>query len=258
MLNTIDHLLGAKLSANDGDIGHVTDAYFDDRSWAVRYLVVDTGHWLGGREVLISPYSVNKALGADKHIHLALTRKQVQHSPNVDTHQPVSRQQERELLRYYAYPEYWVGDAMWGMGEAPMTAPQSPTEGNRSGPHDRADAGAAHLRSSAHVTGYDIEATDGSIGHVQDFVFDDHSWAIRYLIVDTRNWWPGGRKVLIAVDWADQIDWATRSVAVRLSREQVRASPPFEDVSSIHREYESRLHQSYQRSGYWEKEGRKG
>ena len=97
-----------------------------------------------------------------------------------------------------------------------------------------------HLRSSAHVIGYDIQATDESIGHVQDFIFDDHNWAIRYLVVDTRNWWPGGRKVLIGMHWADRIDWATQKVHVRLTREQVMSSPLFEDVSSIHRDYELR------------------
>ena len=108
-----------------------------------------------------------------------------------------------------------------------------------------------HLRSSANVIGCEIQAIDQAIGEVSDFVFDDESWAIRYLVVDTRTWWPGGRKVLIGVNWADSIDWATKKVHVSLTREQVKASPPYADVASIHRDYEQRLHESCQRKGYW-------
>jgi len=255
MLNSIKHLSGAKVTATDGDIGQVKEAFFDDRSWAVRYLVVDTGNWLSGREVLISPYSVKQPMGGDKHIHLALTQRQVSSSPDVDTHQPVSRQHERELLRYYDYPEYWAGGALWGMGAVPYPSPpiqaDAEREANR-GMHER-DFRAAdmHLRSTAHVKGYDIQATDDSIGTVDDFIFDDQNWAIRYLVVDTSRWWEGGHKVLVGMQWADSIDWATQKVHVRLTRAQVKASPVFEDVSSIHREYETRLHSNYEREGYW-------
>lgn len=255
MLNSISHLSGAAVSASDGDIGHVEEAYFDDRQWTIRYLVVDTGRWLTGREVLISPYSVMHPLGGDKRIHLALTQEQVKNSPDVDTHQPVSRQHERELLSYYSYPDYWEGGGLWGLGAMPyppvMVMSAAEREANRA-MHERdfklADV---HLRSSKHVTGYEIQASDDSLGEVHDFVFDDESWAIRYLVVDTRKWWPGGRRVLIGVHWADRIDWATRKVHVRLTREQVRGSPAFEDVASIHRDYEVRLHQNVQRPGYW-------
>lgn len=255
MFNSISHLSGSKVTASDGDIGHVKEAFFDDRTWTLRYLVVETGSWLSGREVLISPYSVRQPLGSEKHIHVALTQDKVRNSPGVDTHQPVSRQHEREYLAYYQYPEYWDGGSLWGMGSLPypVTPVQARVElqANRTMLERDVKAAEVHLRSSAHVTGYEIQATDDSIGHVQDFVFDDETWAIRYLVVDTRNWWPGGRKVLIGMHWADRIDWATHKVHVRLTREQVKASPVFEDVGSIHREYEMQLHQSYQRQGYW-------
>jgi len=255
MLSSINDFLDAKVAASDGDIGQVRDAFFDDRSWAVRYLVVDTGNWLGGREVLISPYSVKQPIEGDKHIRLALTQRQVCDSPDVDTHQPVSRQHERELMRYYEYPEYWDGGALWGMGAVPYPLPLVQTAAEREANQGMREsdfrAADTHLRSTAHVTGYDIQATDDSIGTVQDFIFDDESWAIRYLVVDTSRWWEGGHKVLVGMQWADSIDWATKKVHVRLTRAQVKASPVFEDVRSIHREYEMRLHSNYQRQGYW-------
>ena len=254
MLNSMSQLTGAKLTAIDGDIGKVVEFFFDDRAWAVRYLVVETGSWLEERKVLISPYAVKHPLGGDNHIHTVLTQQQVKNSPDVDTHQPVSRQHERDYLDYYDYPEYWGGSALWGMEAMPYPPiMRSPVEIAAARALRARDFKAAdvHLRSSAHVIGYDTQATDASIGHVQDFIFDDKNWAIRYLVVDTRNWWPGGRKVLIGMHWADRIDWATQKVHVRLTREQVKSSPVFEDLSSIHREYEMRLHQNYQRQGYW-------
>ena len=255
MLNSISYLNGSQVLATDADIGHVKQAYFDDRSWAIRYLVVDTGNWLAGRQVLVSPYAVKQPVGSNKRLQVALTRQQVADSPDLDTHQPVSRQHEREVLRYYQYPEYWDGGGLWGMGAVPYPAapPPSPDELrlNREMLERDFKATDVHLRSSAEVTGYDIQATDDSIGNVQDFVFDDENWAIRYLVVDTSKWWQGGRKVLIGMHWADRIDWAAKKVHVRLTREQVRASPEFEDVASIHRDYEMRLHHNYQRQGYW-------
>ena len=255
MLNSISHLSGAKVGATDGDIGSIKDAYFDDRSWTIRYLVVDTGTWLTGREVLISPYAVKQPVGTDKHIRVALNQEQVRNSPDVDTHQPVSRQHEREYLRYYGYPEYWDGGGLWAMGAMPyppMAVPASvEIEANRAMHERDFKAGDSHLRSSDSITGYDIQATDDSIGEVQDFIFDDESWAIRYLVVDTRKWWPGGRKVLVGMHWVDSIDWATKSVHVRMTREQVQSSPAFEDVASIHREFEMRLHDNVKRAGYW-------
>ncbi len=252
MLNSISHLKGAKVTATDGDIGTVKEVFFDDRNWAIRYLVVDTGSWLTDRLVLVSPYSVKELMGIDKHIHVSLTRQQVKASPDVDVHQPVSRQRERELLGYYQYPEYWDGGDLWAMGAVPYP-PVIPirADANRVAPLSDANAGEVHLRSSTHVTGYEVAATDESIGEVQDFVFDDESWAIRYLVVDTSSWWSLKRKVLIGMHWADRIDWATRKMHVNLTREQVKSSPEYEDVSSIHREYEVSLHHNYQRNGYW-------
>lgn len=255
MLNTVSHLTESTITASDGPIGHVKAAYFDDQAWAIRYLVVDTGDWTAGRQVLLSPYSVQQPVGHGESLTVKLSREQVRNSPDIDTHQPISRQHERALLGYYAHPTYWEGEGLWGMGNEPVAPSGLQREVQAEvdkALHERdVRAGDLHLRDATRVIGYDIQATDDSIGHVQDFIFDDETWAIRYLVVDTSNWWPLGRKVLIGVNWADGIDWATRKVHVRLTREQVEASPVFEDVGSIHREYEMRLHENYQRPGYW-------
>ncbi len=255
MFNSISRLKSCEVYASDGQIGPVNDVFFDDRGWAIRYLVVDTGSWLSGRRVLISPHSVHQPKFDHGSIELSLTQKQVRFSPDVDTHQPVSRQHELEFLRYYDYPPYWEGGDLWGLGGLPYEPLSKVTEGAREAndamlkrDFQPADV---HLRSSEHVSGYEILATDGSVGEVKDFVFDEQSWAIRYMVVDTHRWWPGGRKVLIGISWADQIDWATKMVKVRLTREQVKSSPEFEGVGSIERDFELRLHDNYQRQPYW-------
>jgi len=259
MLRRVSHLTASSVTAADGAIGNVTAAFFDDQSWAIRYLVVDTEKWLPAREVLISPYSISQPLpdlSDDKNIHVRLTREQVKASPDIDTHQPVSRQHEREYSAYYTYPEYWDGGDMWGMGGLPLMAtyPPSPEQIAAAETLRARDLASAdsHLRSSVKVVGYDIQATDDSIGHVADFVFDDRSWAIRYLIVDTRNWWPGGKKVLVPTHWIDSIDWATSSVHVGLTREGVKASPEYDETIEIDRAYETRLHTAYNRKSYWD------
>lgn len=256
MMNSISHLKGATISATDGDIGHVKEVYFDDHAWAIRYLVVDTGTWLSGREVLVSPYAVRQPLSTGKKVDVTLTRQQVESSPNIDTHQPVSRRHEQEFLAYYDYPVYWGGDALWAMNAMPMI-PQAlhrplETQAERARLERELSPEDTHLRSSANVTGYDIQATDDSIGHVRDFVFDDESWAIRYLVIDTRNWWPGGRKVLVGTHWIDRIDWADKTVFVKLTRDQIKNSPAYEEGAPIDRAYEERLHDAYDRKGYWD------
>lgn len=255
MLNSVSYLDGSKIMATDDEIGHVKEVYFDDRAWTIRYLVVDTGAWMPGREVLVSPYSVIQPPGSGKMIDVSLTRAQVEKSPVVDTHKPVSRQHENEYLRYYAFPDYWEGTDLWGMTALPLLPPPLPVSVESAAEVDlrqaKVPARDAHLRSSAEVAGYEIQAADGSIGHVKDFVFDDESWRIRYLVVDTRNWWPGGKKVLLATHWIERIDWSDQTVHTTLTREQVKQSPAYEEAEPINRDYEKRLHQAYGREGYW-------
>jgi uncharacterized protein YrrD len=260
MLNSVLHINGSKLIAKDGEIGHVKEVYFDDDNWTIRYLVVDTGTWLAGREVLISPYAVVQPLlqhqGSDKQIAVTLTQQQISDSPTTETHLPVSRRHESEMSRYYAFPAYWEGGELWAMSALPLVPAPLPTgvETEAAARAREADVPAedVHLRSSRNVTGYDLQATDDSIGHVSDFIFDDESWSIRYLVVDTRNWWPGGKKVLVATQWIDRIDWADMTVFTTLTREEVKASPVYDESTIINRDYEERLHASYSRADYWD------
>ena len=238
-------------AAQDGEIGRVRDLLFDDQRWGIRHLVVATGGWLSGRDVLISPHAVEGLDRARRRIGVALRRAQIEDAPGLETHQPISRQHERRYYDYYGFPYYWAGAGLWGEAAAPMAgvglAAPLPAPEIVSDPAARTTAAAeaepqtdGHLRSCAEVTGYDIAARDGHIGHVDDFLFDDRSWEIRYAIVDTRNWLPG-RLVLISPQWIDGIDWATREARVRLTREAVETGPPYDRERPLEVDDESRL-----------------
>jgi uncharacterized protein YrrD len=245
MLSKAKTLKGYKLHSLDGEIGKVNEFYFDDRHWAIRYLIADTGDWLTGRQVLISPYALAAVNKEDQNIAVDLTKKQIENSPSLDSHKPVSRQFEDAYYGYYAFPTYWSGPYMWGAYPYVMRDREQWKKSAKA-----KKSWDAHLRSTRDVSGRHIQAIDGEIGHVEDFIIDDETWAIRYLIVDTKNWWPG-KKVLVSPRWIERVSWSESKVFVDLSRETIKKSPEYTDDSLLTREYETGLHQHYDRPGYW-------
>lgn len=261
MLRTVDSLKGYAIRATDDEMGKIDELYFDDEKWGVRYLVVKTGAWFIRQHVLISPYSVTAVNDDDETVHVNLTRKQVEHSPDIDTHQPVSRQMEREHASYFGYGPYWSGPYLWGVGGYPTmpmpgagTVPplSTPVQSSAQLEREQRNEEDVHLRSTDSIEDYAIEGNDGDIGHVQDILFDDKAWVVRYLIVDTRNWWPGGKKVVIATQWIDDISWLESAVRVRLTRDQIKNSPAYDSDVPIDRDFERRLYEYYGRTGYWD------
>ena len=245
ILNKAKTLQGYRLHSLDGEIGTVKDFYFDDRYWTIRYLVVDTGTWLASRRVLISPHALGAVSRDEPYIAVNLTKAQIEGGPSWDSDKPVSRQFEEDYHEYYGWPVYWSGPDMWG--SYPTVAPdpelwRTPTKTEQ--------AWDPHLRSTQAVSGSHVQATDGEIGHVADVVIDDGTWAIRYLIVDTQNWWPG-KKVLVAPQWIERVSWSEAKVFVNVARDAIKQSPEYTNDTVITREYEIGLHQHYDRLGYW-------
>ena len=257
MLINANTLKDCRLDCTDGQIGKVKEFYFDDHYWTVRYLIVDTGNWLTGRQVLISPHALRAVNYNQRTIAVTLTKQQVAQSPGLDTDKPVSRQFEQDYHRYYGWPGYWQGSYM--LGSSPYLWGPAPDLGTpydfeeRDKPQQSSqdeNSWDPHLRSTDDVSGRHIEATDGGIGHVEDFIIDDQTWAIRYLVIDTRNWWPG-KRVLLAPQWIEDISWGESKVFVNLSRDNIRQSPEYTEISLLTRDYETRLHRHYDRKGYW-------
>lgn len=251
MLRSINSMLGLKLRAEDGDFGQVRDLYFDDQSWAVRYAVAGTGTWLPGRQVLLSPHALGLPDSKEGVIPVALTKKQIEESPSIEEDKPVSRQMERDYFSYYQWPLYWHGPYLWGAGPVPVAgAPATPLAWDSPTLDDDADI---HLRSTKAVAGHHLQASDGSIGHVEDYVLDDETWSIRYLVVDTRNWWPG-KKVLLSPEWISRVSWADKTVFTELSRETVKSAPEFSGTLPLGRDYEDALFKHHGKDAYWTRE----
>jgi stress response protein YsnF len=232
LLRSTNDLIDCRISATDGPIGRVQDCYFDDETWGVRYLVVDTGNWLSGRKVLIPPSRTLIPDWTKQLLTIGITRQQVEDSPDIDTMRPVSRQHERTLLNHYDYPCYWNGSEPLNAGAAI---------------HDD-----RHLRSSEVMTKYRILATDGQLGHVASLLFDE-DWTIRYIIANTSDWWMG-HEVLIATQVIAEVSWDERAVAVNLTRDAVKNSPPYHSRTQFDRNEEIKLHSHYRLPGYWASE----
>jgi hypothetical protein len=253
MLRNVKGLRGYAIRATDGVIGAVDDLYFDDEDWAIRYLVADAGSWLTDRKVLISPLALGHPDWMGQQLPVSLTMAQVQRSPDIDTRKPVSRQHEAAFLGYYGYPSYWEGAGLWGMGAYPgsLTTEGQIEENMRVRRHPaKRTPEDSHLRSCSTVIGHHIHATDGEIGHVDDMLVDDRTWAIRYLVVDTANWW-GGHQVLIAPQWIDGVSWADATVSVDLTRHAIQVAPPFDRAAQLDRLEEQAIFEHYGRPGYW-------
>lgn len=239
MLHRAKDLTGFKLRSTDGEAGTIKDLYFDDDKWTIRYFVVDTGGWLSGRLVLISPHAVTGADWAGEALLVNLTQQQIENSPGIDTAKPVSRQHETAIADYYGHPYHWTGPYLWGVSAYPaMTAgsgvqdPGTPGAMPATAATDAAVAAeqeesGPQLRTYAEVVGYDIQAMDDTVGHVEDFLVDDRDWSIQLIVIDTRNWLPG-KDVLISPKRIVKVGWLDKNVTVKATRDEVEGSPEYD------------------------------
>jgi sporulation protein YlmC with PRC-barrel domain len=252
MLWNASGIIGYSIAASDGELGKVSDLLFDDVNWQIRWVVVDTRHWLSGRTVLLPTSVLGHPHLPDRQFPVRLTMKQVEDSPDIDTHQPVARQLEANIFDYYGWAPYWGSGYLLGgyggyyaggaMASSPALEPGD-EEANRLDHHPRRFHD-PHLRSVKAVSGYHIHASDGAIGHVEDFMVEEADWSIHFLVVDTRNWWPG-RKVLISPRSARNIDWVTMQVELGIDRQRVKDGPAYDPTMTVDRAYERHFHSYY-------------
>ncbi len=238
MLINIKSLLGFSLGATNGEIGKVEELYFDDNTWAIRYLVVKTGSWLTGRMVLISPEAIQNPDWERRELPANLTKDQISNSPDTDLHKPISQQHEIALFEHYAWQPYWksgfYSGGQWGvMPPAPLFDERITNDNDnikmQTYNNDQ------HLRSTERVTCYHIHANDGEIGHVNDFIIDGKTWQILYFVIDTHNW-VGGKKVLISVENIKEIIWEESKVIVDISTAGVKDCASFDESKYNHPE----------------------
>ncbi len=245
MIRSVKDMQGYRIHATDGEIGKIDQIYFDDKAWVVRYMVVDTGTWLEDRRVLISPISIKVVNWETHQVNVSLARDQVKNAPDIDTEKPIARQNEIAFHQYYGWPFYWSGEGLWGGAMVPGALYGVPPVGpDLNEQKQEADAIAGnlqtgttndiHLRSTGEVFGYRIHARDGEIGHLSDFLIDDESWRIDYMVINTSNWW-SGRKVIVPPTWVKEINWADQQVTVDLKRETIKNSPEFDPETILNR-----------------------
>jgi hypothetical protein len=233
MLDRARELTGYKLETLDGQVARVEDLYFDDHAWAIRYVVADTGGWLSGKRVLLAPQVLLRVDRRHRTIGIALTRTEIEHGRPADTHKPVSRRSERDHNWHFGMPMYWGFE-----GERRVAV-------KAQGDYD------PHLRSCRVVTGYALHALDGEMGRVDDFLIEEQSWAIRYLIVQTHRWLTG-KKVLLSPAWISAISWQRHEMVVDLGRDAIAQSPEYSpNAAGVTRDYELELHRHYDRPTYW-------
>ena len=255
MMLAISALKGFAIEASDGRIGSVSDFLFDDTTWQVRWMVVDTGGWLLGRKILVHPSAVGQPDYRREMVPVRLARLQVKGSPSILSDEPVSQQMETDLYGYYGWDPFWGGGNYfgaypYGMGVGETSIPFAGDVDVLEAPRaSSAGHGDPHLRSITAVMGYHIQATDGPIGHIENILVDGESWGIRYLVIDTKNWW-SGQHVLMSPHAVQAISWSDRDVMLEVTREQVKASPAWNPADIVERSYQERLHGYYGWPGY--------
>ncbi|OIJ15684.1 hypothetical protein BKP35_01440 [Anaerobacillus arseniciselenatis] len=249
MLHNMKELSSYDILATDGSIGTVHDLLIDDKYWTVRYLVVDTMKWLPGRKVLISPMSINDFDFVNGNVALSLTKEMIKNSPSIEADFPVSKKYEIEYNKYFGLRPYWSGERTWGSYFYPTELARVPVE-NDEIVGEVEDPESSNLRSFKAISGYGIEAKDGDIGHVENFVINDETWNVRYLVVDTKNWWPG-KHVLVSPHWINYISWVDKVVRIDLSRDTIKNGPEYDPNQSISKEFEDEIFTKYDKDRPW-------
>jgi sporulation protein YlmC with PRC-barrel domain len=248
MRKKLKDYLGSIMSAVDGEIGKVSDFYFDDNTWSVLYFVVEAGDWLGGRKLLISPQALSKTDRDNVLIPVDLTREKIQTSPEVDTEKPISRQYEMDLYSHFHWSEYWSG-GNWpgGMGTVGMiTTPALPFEEAIHQYVAHEEAADYPIRSMNAFVGTPVSATDGHVGDLYDIVVDDRHWTITLLLVEGGQRLPEKKFALLPGLIADS-GRASAGVSLIASIQQVQESPEFNSKMPDGENYEAELENYYQR-----------
>jgi len=251
MKRSINSLLGFTIKGIDGEIGKVEEFYFDDRTSTIRYMVVKTGGWFSSKKVLISPEAFQEPEWDTKTFSVNLTKEKIRNSPDIDTDKPVSRQNEELTRGHYAWPSYYGGYGMyghWGLGmwgypAVDETREEQEIQRIKATEHTNENQ---HLRSTHEVTGYNIHATDGDIGEVDDFIIDEATWKIHFLVVETGNWF-SGKKVLISPQWIGEVKWLERGITINQTKNEVKDSPEYDSSQPVNDMYEHSLYDYYGR-----------
>ena len=213
MLLDTGSLIGRGLLASDGTIGTISDFLFEEATWSVRYVLVDTGKWLAGRQVLLSPRAfVHEPFGQPGTARARLSRSQIEESPALATGEPLTRGFERAYFRHFGWPSYWMGPSL-GAALAPV------------------DTSEVRLLSVKELTGGLAQASDTRIGKVKNFSLSSLSWMVREIVVDAGHWY-SERLVLIQPGLVERVGMAESVLYIGRSRLEVLSAPSLSETRS--------------------------
>ena len=260
MLFAVSGLIGCEVKASDGDIGAVNDFLFDDRTWIIQWMAVDTGGWLPGRRAFIHPSAIaplelppKPALpmmsrGETLELSVNLTRREVEAGPLAREGEGVTGDMETLLYDYYGWDPYW-GASHFGAAALPNAESRIVDGAARREAEVPPVAGVDRLHSVTEFNGYAVHALDGDIGHVENLLADDSNWEVRYLLIATRNWWPG-KVVRLSPYAVKAVDWFGEGVNMNVTREQVRSAPEWDPLAMVDEASEAAFHRHFGWPGY--------
>ncbi len=234
MLYSINDLAGYEIDATDGSLGHIRGFFFDPQSWIIHYLIVDTHEWLRGRKVLISLAALGQLNARMKSVPVSLSKVQIRDSPTIEKDAPTISLHELDACCRW---QFTTGDM--------------PKKGVELAEAAHAATGDVQLRSTHEAIGFHVEARDGYIGHVEDFVIDDEKWTVDYIVIDTQRW-GSGKKVLVLPNWTEEVDWRNKKIYLAATQDQINSAPEYDPSSLQEKEYEERLREFHSRPFYWE------
>lgn len=243
MKQILSKVIGITVETKDGKTGKVKDLLFDEKSWTIRYLEADFGNLFASQKVLIPKVFFSVPEWDKGNLLLDLTEAEIGKCPKLNEYQPVSRKYEEELYKHYSIQPYWEGAYMGSMGG--IAPPRSIQKTDKHVKESELDT---ILRSFNEVEGYHIKALDGKMGHIEDIIADDENWQITYVVIDTKNWLPWSKKVLIAIEWMESISYVEREVKVKLKVDSIKDSPEFNPMDVIDVAYEKKLLDYYSSS----------
>lgn len=225
MLESAKELIRYRVKAVDGKLGKAHDLYFEDGSWAIRYLLLNVGRWLLGERVLVPPERLGQPDTKSHSLPVLMTKREVEQCAAAETAQPVSHQMQHKVSARYGGTHAQGGGPMASLHGVMSSEAVALAESEESPPQQ-----GPGLRSIQEVLGYQIEALDGPLGVAEDFLIDDDEWVIRYILVNTKTWKPG-RQVLIPPSWVQAIVWSESRIHVSVKREKIKTAQRFHATS---------------------------
>jgi len=208
------------MGATDGKIGKVKEFYLDDETWTVRYLIVEIGSLFFKRKVLISTQALLPPDWDNKIFLVNLTIQQIENSPDIDAENPISRQHEMELNKHYSWEDYWKKD-------------------------DRNND--KYLRSTEKLKNYRVNASNGEVGKITDFLVDENTWEINFFVVDAFIEDPA-KEVLIMPRSIKDMIWKDAIIIVDATTKKIKNSPEYNTGQIINEDYKMKLIDYYESS----------